>query len=71
MEGVDAPPCLPDLLSLIPEGNPKRVIRFALDDLGLSSEEVPRVLADAQMLSDAIKLLMGGGMLTRDETTAG
>ncbi|MBZ5579534.1 MAG: hypothetical protein LAP40_23485 [Acidobacteriia bacterium] len=61
---MDAPPRLPDLLSLVPEGHAKAVLRFALNDLGLSSEEIPRVLYDAQSISEAINLLMGGGVLT-------
>lgn len=62
IEPMDAPR-LPDLLSLIPEGNPRKVLQFALNDLGLSSDEIPRVLYDAQRLSEAVLTLLEGGKL--------
>jgi hypothetical protein len=61
-------PGLPDLLSLIPEGHPKAVLRFGFDQLGLSSEEIQAVLFDAHRLSRALGLLLSGGILSTAES---
>jgi len=59
-------PKLPDLLSLIPEGHAKTILRFGFDELGLSSEEIEAVLYDAHKLSRAISLLLSGGILSKE-----
>lgn len=58
---------LPDLLSMIPDGRAKAVLRFGFDELHLSSEEIQAVLYDAHRLSRALGLLLAGGILSTDE----
>ena len=57
---------LPDLISLIPEGQPKAVIRYCIGNLHLSVAEMDAVLYDAQRLSAALKLLLAGGVLSTE-----
>lgn len=59
---------LPDLLSLLPEGNAKAVLRFGFDELGLSSDEIQAVLYDAHRISRALGLLLSGGVLSNGGT---
>ena len=58
---------LVDLLSLIPEGRAKAVLRFAFDDLHLSSEDIKAVLHDAHRMAQALSLLLSGGILSNDD----
>ena len=55
------PPKLPDLLSLIPEGNAKLVLRYCFDDLQLSVEETDKVIYAASKLIGSIDYLLRGG----------
>jgi hypothetical protein len=59
-------PSLTDLLSLIPDGHPKAILRFCLSNLQLSSEEVQAVLYDAHEISRALGILLSGGVLSKD-----
>lgn len=52
---------LPDLLSLIPEGNQKLVLRYCFDTLGLSVEETERTINAAYKLISSIDYLLRCG----------
>lgn len=52
---------LPDLLSLIPEGDAKKVLRFCFDNLTLSVEETERTLNAAWKLVSSIDWLLRAG----------
>ena len=58
------PPTLPDLLSLIPEGNPKLVLRYCFDTLGLSVEETENTVNAALKLISSIDWLLRGGKIS-------
>ena len=49
-----------DLVDLLPANNVRRVVRFCLDDLGLSLKETDLVLYDATKVVGAIRLLLSG-----------
>ncbi len=53
---------LPDMLSLVPEGQAKRVISFCLDTLNLSVSEMDKVLYDSSKLASALDTLLAGGI---------
>jgi hypothetical protein len=71
VSGSENAPGLPDLLSLIPEGHAKAVLRFGFNDLGLSSEEIQAVLYDAHALSRAVGLLLSGRVLSDEPEPTG
>jgi hypothetical protein len=55
------PVTVPNLLSLIPEGNPKLIIRFCFDDLNLSVCEAERDITAARRMISSMDWLMRGG----------
>jgi len=57
---------LPDILALIPDTPPRRVIQFCLDDLHLSVEESSQILYDATRLMQAVNLLLRGSLVSED-----
>lgn len=49
-----------DLISLMPDNNVKRVVRYCLDEIGLSLDETERVLYDATQIIGAVHILTAG-----------
>jgi hypothetical protein len=55
------PPSLPDLLSLIPEGNAKLIVLHCFDALNLSVEDAEMEIGAALKLVSALDWLLRGG----------
>jgi hypothetical protein len=52
---------LPDLLALIPEGNPKLILRYCFDTLQLSIEETDKAISATSKLISSIDWLLRAG----------
>jgi hypothetical protein len=60
-------PTVPDLLTLVPDGNPKLILRYCFDELHLSVEETESDVNAALKLISSIDWLLRGGKVLRTE----
>ena len=62
------PPSLTDLLNLVPEGNPKLLVRYCFETLNLSVREADDDLHAAWKVVSSIDWILRGGRLNNSDS---